>query len=173
MFCTNCGKSITPDAKFCTLCGALQTTAAQVAVPAPAPAPASAPAPGFQGYAAPLENRPSAHPANAARPAPTRTITPVIWAVAGALLVASLGGLAYWGWSNKVAAEQAASKLAATREQGRVADESSNQTGPQSSDPSDVAAAQQALDRRIEAEEAQAQTVGSGQNLSKGAVAKK
>lgn len=99
---------------------------------------------------------PAPTPLPAAAPASSRGVTPAIWAVVGTLAVAILGGLGYWGWSNKVAGEETASKLAAVEEQRRLAAEQAGAASSKAAEAQEILAAQAALDKRIEDEEAQA-----------------
>ena len=96
MFCTNCGKAIKPDTKFCTHCGAHQTDE-----------------PTQPTMAVPASGLPKASPSGSKR---------AKWAGVAALVVALVGGAGYWGWSNKGVSEDDARKLADI-EQRRIAAE--------------------------------------------------
>jgi hypothetical protein len=105
--------------------------------------------------------------APAVAPAQLRVGKGAVWGGVAALVLAVVGGVGYWGWTNKVAGEEATRQLAAdevarkqaaddvaqrlaVEEQRRVAAE-------QAATIAEVAAAQALLDRHIAAEEAQAQ----------------
>ena len=81
-----------------------------------------------------------------------------MWAGVAALVVALVGGVGYWGWSNQVASEDNARKLADV-EQRRIAAE-------RTAEATEIAAAKELLDKHIAAEEAQAEAAarsrGSG-----------
>ena len=137
MFCTNCGKAIVPDTKFCTHCGAHQTdesTQPTMAVPA--------------------SGLPKVSPSGSTR---------AMWAGVAALVMALVGGVGYWAWSNKGASEDGATKLADV-EQRRIAAE-------RTAEAAEIAAANELLDKHIAAEEAQAEAAarsrGSGSTTLK------
>ena len=145
MFCTNCGKAIAAEVKFCPHCGAAQVPSAQSSAPtlsptAPTAATQSGPAAGSSG----------ALPAR----------KPVLWAGAVALLVALASAAGYWGWSNKGSDDELVRRLA-DEEQRRVASEKAAETA-------EFTAAQALLDKHIAVEEAQAQAHALAAGQTKG-----
>ncbi|MBL0352832.1 MAG: zinc-ribbon domain-containing protein [Candidatus Dechloromonas phosphoritropha] len=97
MFCTNCGKTIAPDAKFCTHCGAHQTAE-----------------PSQPTMAVPASGLPTASPSGSKR---------AMWTGAVALAVALVGGVGYWGWSNMEASNEDGARKLSDAEQRRIAAE--------------------------------------------------
>ncbi len=133
MFCTNCGKAIEPESRFCPDCGARQT-----AEPPLSPSmPVGAPAP-----AAPAMTVPAA-----ASSASSLAGRPALWAGAAALLVALVGSVGYWGWSRT---DDHVVRQLADEEQRRVAAE-------KVAEAAEITAAQALLDKHIAVEEAEAQ----------------
>jgi hypothetical protein len=164
MFCTNCGKSIEPDTRFCPHCGTRQ--ASVFAPPAMEGLAAAAPAAALASTSGPAVSRPVP-----VAPAPSGGVKPAVWAGAVALVLSLVGGVGYWGWSNKVAGEQAAQKVA-QEEQARKAaldeatrkldDEAQRRVAAEkSAEVAEITAAQAMLDRHIAAEEAQAQAAAA------------
>ncbi len=149
MFCTNCGKPVAPETRFCTHCGTDQTALPAAAPPQPFHAQVAS-------SAAPAVAMHTPTPLPTAALSSGRGVTPAIWAVVGTLAVAILGGLGYWGWSNKVAGEETANKLTAVEEQRRLAAEQASAASNQAAEAQQILAAQAAMDKRIEVEEAQA-----------------
>lgn len=161
MFCTNCGKAIKPDTKFCPHCGSGQTAEASPPplAPAPAPLPEEAPA------------RVASPPAMAAHvprsAAPSSGGKPALWAGGVAVVVALVGGVGYWGWSNKVAGDEAAQKLvldeaarkaAADESARKLAEEEQRRLAAEkAAEAAEIIAAQAKLDQHIAAEEAAVQ----------------
>lgn len=106
-------------------------------------------------------------------PIPARPGKPAVWAAGAAVLVALLGGVGYWGYGNKMAGDEAVSKLAADALARKAADEetarrlsSEEQRRLAAEKVAQVAentAAQALLDKHIAAEEAQAQATVQGQ----------
>lgn len=98
MFCTNCGKKIPDDLRFCTFCGtATRRGASEASDPAPAPAPAETP------VAPPVEPPAVTPPVEAPAPAmldaaapeqPRRSKAPVIAAVSCAVVILGGAGVA-------------------------------------------------------------------------------
>lgn len=170
MFCTNCGKVIEPDIKFCPHCGTFQTPESSVS---PSPMPAATPAPATPPRFEPsFGTAPAMAMPTTAAPARAGGSQAVLWAGVGTLVLALAGGVGYWGWSNKVASEEAVRKLASdeqarkavdTESARKIADEEQRRLVAQrAAESAQINAAQAALDRHIAAEEAQAQTSGSG-----------
>ena len=133
MFCTNCGKAIAPESKFCPECGARQTAGLPLSQSMPV---------GALAPAAPAMTVPAAAPSTSS-PAGR----PALWAGAAALVVALVGGVGYWGWSRTD--DQVVRQLA-DEEQRRVAAE-------RVAEAAEITAAQALLDKHIAVEEAEAQ----------------
>lgn len=146
MFCTNCGKTVEPDTKFCPKCGARQTEKPSSAAPVPpTPPPAVA--------ASPVMAVPQSR-----SPVPARTGKLAAWAAVVTLVVAILGGVGYWGWNNKVARDEAAQKLASDEATRKIADaEQRRVAAEKAADAAEIKAAQLLLAKHIAAEEAEAQ----------------
>ena len=142
MFCTDCGQELAAEAKFCSKCGSKTFRADAAAAPAVAPVRAAAAAP----TASPA---PAASPA-AAIPAPRKAMSAP--AILGIVLVALLavGGGGYWALvgSGQAKNESAESKA--------VAEPSKEAAPARPSEREEIAAANAALDKRIAAEEAEA-----------------
>ncbi len=161
MFCSNCGKAIKPDTKFCPHCGVLQ--AAESVPPAAPLPPRYEPAPG---------TTPSMPLPATGSPPPARGGKSALFAGVAALVLALVGGVGYWGWSNKVAGDEAVRKLASDEEARKVsaagaerklADEEQRRlSAEKAAETAELAAAQALLDKHIAAEEAQAQAGVSG-----------
>lgn len=180
MFCTNCGKAVKPDTRFCPHCGSGQT--AEVASPAPPPVVPPLPLPPED-----LPARVAPSPAMAA-PAP-RAATPssgskpALWAGGVAVVVALVGGVGYWGWNNKVAGEEAAQKLvldeaarkAAAEESARklAEEEQRRQAAEKAAEAAEITAAQAMLDKHIAAEEAEAQANAQGAGKARPVASKR
>ncbi|MBK8115494.1 MAG: zinc ribbon domain-containing protein [Candidatus Accumulibacter sp.] len=147
MFCTNCGKAIEAEVKFCPHCGAAQVPPAQPSAPTPSPA-----APPAATKSGPAAMSSGALPAR----------RPVLWAGAVALLVALASAAGYWGWSNKGSDDVVVRRLA-DEEQRRVAAEKAAETA-------EITAAQALLDKHIAVEEAQAQAQALAAGQNKGAT---
>jgi hypothetical protein len=85
---------------------------------------------------------------------------PWIWAGAAAFAVALLGGSGYWAWTNKLANDEAARRLAQLSEvnQSRAAETAATDTrrvsAENAAERAEIAAAQAALSKRIADEEA-------------------
>lgn len=98
MFCTNCGKKIPDDLRFCTFCGApTRRGASDASAPAPAPAPAETPAaPSDEPPAVmpPVEAPAPAMPDAGAPEQPRRSKAPVIAAVSCAVVILGGAGVA-------------------------------------------------------------------------------
>jgi len=150
MFCTNCGKAIEAEVKFCPHCGAAQVPSAQSTAPTPSPTAATA-------ATAATQSGPAAGSSGAL---PARK--PVLWAGAVALLVALASAAGYWGWSNKGSDDVVVRRLA-DEEQRRVAAEKAAETA-------EITAAQALLDKHIAVEEAQAQAQALAAGQNKGAT---
>ena len=73
-----------------------------------------------------------------------------MWAGAAALVVASVGGVGYWGWNNKEASSEDGARKLADAEQRRIAAE-------RTAEAAKITVAQGLLDKHIAAEEAQAE----------------
>lgn len=172
MFCSSCGKPIAPDTAFCPHCGGCQAVDVQLPTMRVTPAAAAA---AVQAATMPPPPRAAAAPAMApamampaaAAAAPRGARTAMMAGVA-ALVVALLGGVGYWGWSNKVSGEETARQLAADEaararqaaEEGAqrlAAEEQRRLAAEQAARAAEATAAQALLDRHIAAEEAQAQ----------------
>lgn len=103
---------------------------------------------------------------------PGRGGTSALWVGVGALVLALVGGVGYWGWSNKVSGEEAVRKLAsdesvrkATEAESarKIADEEQRRLAAEkATEKAEIAAAQALLDKHIAAEEAQAQAGAQG-----------
>ena len=132
MYCTNCGDAVEPNAAFCSKCGARQADQPSSAAPVP-----SAPAPAIP----PSSN--SSVPARAGRSA-------ILVAVV-ALVLATVGGVGYWGWSNKVARDEAVQKLSGDQAARKIA------AAENAAEAAEIKAAQALLAKHIAAEEAEAQ----------------
>lgn len=171
MFCTNCGKSIQPGTKFCPHCGALQTPESLVQ---PSPLPPVMPlAKALKGLEPSFDPSPTPIPMPMAGVAiPGRGGTSALWVGVGALVLALVGGVGYWAWSNKVAGEEAVRKLASDESARKVAEgesarkiadeEQRRRAAENTADSAEIAAAQALLDKHIAAEEAQAQAGAQG-----------
>lgn len=156
MFCSNCGKAIKPDTKFCPHCGVLQ---AAESLPPAIPAPPR--------YEPAFGTTPSMPLPVMGSPLPARGGKSALLAGVVALVLALVGGVGYWGWSNKVAGDEAVRKLASDEEAGRVtaADaerklsdgEQRRLAAEKVAETAELAAAQALLDKQIAAEEAKAQ----------------
>ncbi len=133
MFCTNCGKLIEPESKFCPDCGARQTAGPPLSQSMPVGPPAPAAAAMTVPAAAPSTSSPAGRPA--------------LWAGAAALVVALVGGVGYWGWSRT---DDHVVRQLADEEQRRVAAE-------KVAEAAEITAAQALLDKHIAVEEAEAQ----------------
>lgn len=170
MFCMNCGKAIKPDTKFCPHCGTLQVTESPPqSSPLPPTMPSSAAPKGIE----PVFGPPGAGPLPmAAIQPPGRGGTSALWVGVGALVLALVGGVGYWGWSNKVSGEEAVRKLAsdesvrkATEAESarKIADEEQRRLAAEkAAEKAEIATAQALLDKHIAAEEAQAQAGAQG-----------
>lgn len=168
MFCSNCGKSIQPGTKFCPHCGTLQATDAS-AQPSPLPPVmlSSAVLNGIEPAFGTSLAMPMAGIQSAGRGG-----TSALWAGVGALVLALVGGVGYWGWSNKVAGEETVRKLAsdeaarkATEAESarRIADEKQRRLAAEkTAESAEIGTAQALLDKHIAAEEAQAQAGAQG-----------
>jgi len=169
MFCTNCGKAVEPDTRFCPHCGtqqAAETPPPQPPPPAASRAPVAAASPPVM--AAPVQ----------ASAGPSRGGKPALWAGVGALVLAAVGGAGYWGWSNKVAGDEAAQKLVLEEAARKLADEEQRRLAAEKiADAAEITAAQAMLDKHIAAEEAEAQAraqaAPAGQAPSKAATARR
>ena len=160
MFCTNCGKSLAPATKFCPHCGECQSDAAV------------APGRPSMSTAAPASSIPSASRGK-----------PALWAGAAALVLATVGGAGYWGWSNKIAREEALGKIAADEVARKTAaDDAAHKladaeqariTAEKATATAEILAAQALLDKHIAAEEAQAQAAAPGLSKPKPTVLKR
>lgn len=133
MFCTNCGKAVVPDTKFCTYCGAHQTVE-----------------PSQPTTAVPASGLPKTTPPGSRR---------AMWAGAAALVVALVGGVGYWVWSDREASSADSARKLADAEQRRMAAE-------KTAEAAEIAAAKESLDKHIAVEEARAEAAarsrGSG-----------
>ena len=179
MFCTNCGKSLAPATKFCPHCGECQPdTALPNALAQTKPVPAA------PDNAAVAPGRPSISIAAPASSIPSASRgKPALWAGAAALVLATVGGAGYWGWSNKVAREEALSKIAADEvvrktaaadAAHKLADaEQARITAEKATETAEILAAQALLDKHIAAEEAQAQAAAPGLSKPKPTVLKR
>jgi hypothetical protein len=161
MFCTNCGKSIELDTKFCPHCGARQVAESQRPSSSPVPPPGVPPI-----YASAAGSPSMAAPASVP-PVPVRGGNAAVWAVVVALVVAIAGGFGYWGWSNKVAGDEAVQKLASEDAARKVAAEDAARkfadeaqrriAAEKTAEAAEFTAAQALLDKHIADEEFQAQ----------------
>lgn len=124
MFCANCGTAIEADSRFCSNCGAQRSGIT--------PPPASA--------AAPVARAPVGRPPSAIRHI-------AVWLAIAVPVLAIVGGVGYWGWTNKVARDQAVQELANSEAAAKAA----------AAEQSAIKAARAALARHIAAEEAEAQ----------------
>jgi uncharacterized membrane protein YvbJ len=149
MFCTNCGKVVEAETKFCPKCGARQS---DDPLPSASVQPSQAPASASAARPQP----------RAATPAPARRGKTAIWATIAALLVAIMGGVGYWGWSNKLARDEAVQKLTGDEAVRKLADEEQRRAaaGKTPTETTEIRAAQLALARHIATEEAEAQAQG-------------
>jgi hypothetical protein len=157
----NCGKAIKPDTKFCPHCGTLQNAeASSSALPPSTPVAPIRIEPAF--------GTPPAMPFPATGSPPVAPLNKsVVWAGVGALVLALVGGVGYWGWSNKLAGEDVVRKLASDEEARKVAvadsarklseEEQRRLAAEKAVQAAEIAAAQAVLDKHIAAEEAQAQ----------------
>ena len=134
MFCTNCGKAVEPDTKFCPNCGANQMGESPPSSPTPTIAAAPVTAPPVTGSAVPL-----------------RAGKPAVWAGIVALVLVIVGGLGYWGWNNKVGNDEAVRK----RDLDEVVRKATD------INTAEIKAAQILLEKHIAAEEAQANSQGT------------
>ena len=152
MHCTQCGKELQRESGFCVHCGARQITEPPALPPKTS---SSAPAPMRSMAEQKFHAQPTAHsvtPAGARR-------KPWMWACASSLIVALLGGVGYWGWTNKVANDETARKLAEVSEvsQRRAAEaaaaDARRVAAENMAERAEIAAAQAALNKRIADEE--------------------
>lgn len=165
MFCTNCGKPVEAATKFCPHCGAHQ-----VAEMPPQPQPTAPPLPPQQGFAQAFPASPPGSTASSsARAGTSRT---GLWAGAAALVLAAVGAVGYWGWSNKVAGEEAAQKVMVEEQARKSASEDATRrlaeaeqqrlAAEKAAEAAEITAARALLDKHIAAEEAQAQANQQG-----------
>ena len=141
MYCNQCGKEAQREASFCANCGARQVakppaTPPPTSLSSPEAIRSAAPQTAQEQAAATIANssrQAEAVRAQAAESATMRTHVPQsvqrqappalapptgarhkpwVWAAASTLAVVLLGGVSYWGWSNKLANDETARKLA-------------------------------------------------------------
>ena len=188
MYCGQCGKEVQRETSFCAYCGARQFAEPPAAPPptsslSPEAINSAAPQTAQEQAAASIANsstQPESAREQAAEAATMRTPVPQsaqrqippapaeppgarhklwVWAGASTLAVVLLGGVGYWGWTNKLANDETVRRLAALSEVNqRRAAEASNSgarraTAEDAAEYAEIAAAQAALSKRIIEEE--------------------
>lgn len=150
MHCSQCGKEIQRESSFCVHCGARQ-----IAEPPAAQPPIASSVPTHSRaeqtfHAQPVA--PSVTPAGARR-------KPWMWGGVATLIIVLLGGVGFWGWTNKLASDETARKLAEVSEvsQRRAAEaaaaDARRVAAEDLAERAEIAAAQAALNKRIIDEE--------------------
>lgn len=157
MHCTNCGKEINREAAFCKHCGARQH-----------PPPSTPPTPTTE-----VETNAASLLLQARVGTHHKTW---IWAGAvGVLLALVGGGIGFWGWTNKLASDEAMRRLADDIQRRAAAEEEKRRSAAEEEkrrsaaeeekrraaevnaiERAEIAAAQAALDKQIAEEENQA-----------------
>jgi DNA-directed RNA polymerase subunit RPC12/RpoP len=174
MYCSQCGKEVQREASFCAYCGTRQIAEPRAATPTSSSSPtairSTAPQMAQERAAAPLAMTPTQPQAVETQAAVVSTVPAGArrkrWVLAGAsiLILVLVGGIGFWGWTNKLANDETARRLAEASEASQrhaaeaAAADARRAAAEDVAERTEIASAQAALSKQIAEEESLAKT---------------